>query len=166
MRLRLSPLAIMGFLALGCIDLWLVAVSIDAVTASDAAPIATFEWTGKLASSSGQTPDARPIGAYGQILARPVFFKTRKPFVPPPVAPLVQPTPPRPPPPVNPGLVLGGVAITDGVRKAYLFTMADPQGTWVNEGESFMGWKIASVNSTSTMLQQQDSTIKLELYPH
>ena len=35
-------------------------------------------------------------------------------------------------------------------------------GTWVNEGETLMGWKVESVSSTK--LQQQDRTIELELY--
>jgi hypothetical protein len=34
----------------------------------------------------------------------------------------------------------------------------------VNEGEDFMGWKVASVGETSTKLQQQDRTVELELY--
>jgi len=35
----------------------------------------------------------------------------------------------------------------------------------VGEGESFMGWKIQSVDATSARLQQQDRTIELQLYP-
>jgi hypothetical protein len=61
-------------------------------------------------------------------------------------------------------LALGGITIARGVRKAYLFTRTDPNGTWVNEGESFMGWKVEAVDSMSTKLQQQGRTIELELY--
>jgi hypothetical protein len=45
-----------------------------------------------------------------------------------------------------------------------LFTQADPKGAGVSEGESFMGWKVEAVGSTSTKLQQQGRTIELELY--
>jgi hypothetical protein len=61
-------------------------------------------------------------------------------------------------------LVLGGVTIAGDLRKAYLFTQADPKGAWVSEGESFMGWKVEAVGSMSTKLQQQGRTIELDLY--
>jgi hypothetical protein len=65
----------------------------------------------------------------------------------------------------HPGFVMGGVTIARGIRNAYLLTRAGPGGAWVNEGEDFMGWKVESVGSTGTKLQQQGRTIELELYP-
>jgi hypothetical protein len=51
------------------------------------------------------------------------------------------------------------------LRKVYLLTKANPAGSWLAEGESFMGWKIQSVDASSAKLQQQDRTIELQLYP-
>jgi len=87
------------------------------------------------------------------------------------------PKPPAPPPPpvakpaaipainADPGVVLAGVMITEGVRKAYLVKKADSQGTWASEGENLMGWKVHSVSATAVKLQQQDRTVELQLYP-
>jgi hypothetical protein len=60
---------------------------------------------------------------------------------------------------------LGGVLTLNDIRKAFLFSKADPRGSWLNEGESFMGWRIQSVDGSSARLQQQDRTIQLQLYP-
>ena len=165
MKLRLSPLALLGLLAVGCTDIWLLTVAVGMFARDDEIPSANFEWSPRLSAPGSGMPDAKPITAYHEIAARPVFFKTRAPFVPPPPPPPpAQAAIPRPPPP-DPGLVLGGVTIARGIRKAYLMSRAGPGGTWVNEGESFMGWKVESVGSTSTKLQQQDRSIELELYP-
>jgi len=164
MRLRISPLAMMALVALAAVDLWLAAVAVDTIASGDEAPPGTFQWTPKLPAAAEGAPKAKPSEAYGEILAHPVFLKTRVPWVAPP------PPPPPPaaqiaaPPPVDPGLALGGVTIARGVRKAYLLSRTDPKGTWVNEGDSFMGWTVEAVGSTSTKLQQQGRTIELELY--
>lgn len=164
MKLRLSPLALLSFVAMGCVDVWLLTVALGTFANDDEVPTGKFEWSSRLSTSGSGMPDVKPINAYNEILLRPVFFKTRAPFVPPPPPP---PPPqaaiPRPPPP-DPGLVLGGVTIARGIRKAYLMSRAGPGGTWVSEGESFMGWKVESVSATGTTLQQQDRTIELELY--
>ena len=74
---------------------------------------------------------------------------------------------PTAPPPVmtDPGLVLGGIIANGDMRKIYLSSRDDPQGAWVGEGETFRGWKVQSVGSTSTKLEQQNRTIELHLYP-
>jgi hypothetical protein len=51
------------------------------------------------------------------------------------------------------------------LRKAYLLTKTNPAGSWVGEGDSFMGWIIKSVDGASAKVQQQDRTIELQLYP-
>jgi hypothetical protein len=51
------------------------------------------------------------------------------------------------------------------LRKAYLLTKTNPAGSWVREGDSFMGWIIKSVDSASAKVQQQDRIIELQLYP-
>jgi hypothetical protein len=164
MNLRLSPLPLLSFLAMGCIDVWLLTLAVGTITQDDEIPIGKFEWSPRLSAPGGGMPNAKPIGAYNETLLHPIFFKTRAPFVaPPPPPPPPQAANPRPPPP-DPGFVLRGVTIARGIRKAYLMSNAGPGGTWVNEGETFMGWKVESVSGTGTKLQQQDRTIELELY--
>jgi hypothetical protein len=109
----------------------------------------------------------KSIESYPLTLAHPVFYKTREPFVPPPPAPPAPPPKVVPPAPVvtDPGLILGGVLTNPNVRKVFLFSKADPHGSWVNEGESFMGWRIQSVGASSARLQQQDRIVELQLYP-
>jgi len=36
--------------------------------------------------------------------------------------------------------------ITDGTTKAYVFKKADSQGMWLSEGETFLGWKLESID--------------------
>src|SRR5262249_18010339 len=102
---------------------------------------------------------------YAQTLTRPIFFKTRAPFVPaPPPAAAVAPVA-APPPVVDPGFVLGGVTITPAIKKAYLATRANPTGNWVSEGEDFLGWTVAAIDDGGVRLQQHGRSIELRLYP-
>src|SRR6185436_18393725 len=97
------------------------------------APVAKSEWKPKASGSTLGMPGPKPPTVYGSILAQPVFFKSRQPFVPLPPAPPPVPKAPAPAPApvvVDPGLVLGGVVITPDVKKTYLFSKADSRGTW------------------------------------
>jgi hypothetical protein len=123
------------------------------------------EWTPMLAKVADDMPSAKPIDVYGEILAHAVFFMTREPFVAsPPPSPVV-PQQSVAPPPVDPGLILGGIMIGYDYKKAYLFRKSDAQGTWVNEGENFVGWTVQFVNANGVLLKQQDRVIELPLYP-
>ena len=119
-----------------------------------------------MSSSGEKVPAAKPIDAYREILARPIFFKSREPFVPapPPPPPVVAAMPP--PVVADPGLVLGGVLIKNGVKKAYVFSRANAgAGAWISEGQDFMGWSITSVSGAGAKLEQQGRSIDLRLYP-
>lgn len=164
MTARISPLATVGFLILIGVNAWLVSVLVDDSAPDDAIVTGSLGNTTKLHALPDVSLTGQPIASYSLTLAQPIFFRTRAPFVAPPAPP-----PPMSvaPPPVysDPGLVLGGVMVTGNIRKAYLFTKADPHGTWVDEGETFKGWKVQSVQSMSTLLQQQSRNIELHLYP-
>lgn len=163
MKIRIAPLAAASLAALAGVNAWLVTVMIDGIAMTNPSPSSRTEWASKLAAATEGLPRANPIEAYRQTLARPIFFKSREPWVAPPPAP--PPTVVVPPPVVtDPGLVLGGVVISRDVRRAYLFSRADPRGTWVSEGESFMGWKLQSITNTGTKLQQHNRVIELQLY--
>ncbi len=169
MRPRIAPLAAAALLGLGGIDAVLLGVIVEGFIRDDRAPSAKVEWRPRLSGAGDGAPDIKPINAYQQTIARPIFFKTREPFVPPP--PVPAPPPPAPPkvvvaPPlvVDPGFVLGGVIIAREVRKAYLLTRTDPRGAWVTEGDDIGGWKVESIDGGGAKLQKDNRTIEVLLY--
>jgi len=166
MSLRIAPLAALALLALGATNAWLSAVVVEEMFAPDDLPADKVDWSPTLSASAKDPPGVRPIADYAATLAHPIFARSRAPFV----------APPPPPPPiaaaapnpvtvrVDPGLALGGVVISSGILKAYLFRKSDPSGTWVAQGEEFMGWKLVSVDAGGIKLQQGERTVELQLY--
>lgn len=132
MKLGLAPLTAMGLLALAGTNGWLITGLLgDPEPAVDERMATATPVSGSNEPANGQLP-AKPPSAYRETLAHPVFHKTRAPFVMPP-----RPAPPAavklttPPPPADPGIGIGGVAIDGDLRKAYLFTKGNSQGAWV-----------------------------------
>lgn len=104
----------------------------------------------------------KPLAAYGTTLSRPVLFKSRQPYV----APLT------PPPKVSEAVVsinvsfrLGGIVITDRIKKAFLYRAGEPKGIWVSEGEKAGGWDVETIDARRTILRQNGRTVELLLYP-
>jgi hypothetical protein len=166
MKLRgASPIGAAGLLLLLVVDLWLLKVVTTEVLSENPAVADKVEWNANLAASPGAVAGQKPIDAYREILAHPVFFKSREPYVaPPPPAPAVI----APPPPtiaVDPGLALGGVMIRNDFRKAYLLSRGGANGAWVKEGEDFMGWQVVSISKSGAKLQQMGRSVNLFLYP-
>jgi hypothetical protein len=60
---------------------------------------------------------------------------------------------------------LGGVAMDGSLKKAYLFSKGNPQGSWISEGETFLGWNVVSIDSGAARLKQADRVLELQLYP-
>lgn len=167
MRIRIAPLGLAALTIAAAVDVWLLADVADRATRPPPS-LESVEWKPKLSAGHEPTASARPIADYRETLARPLFAKTRAPYVaPPPPPPPVQPPPPPPPAPVlvDPGFSVGGVMITDALRKAYLMKKPEPHGVWVGEGEHFMGWKVQSIGASTAKLEQNDRTIELRLYP-
>jgi hypothetical protein len=171
MSLRIAPLAAFALAALVATNLWLLTIILLGTAGDELpAPVGPPAWDAKSSGPARGNAAAKPIGAYRQMLAHPVFFKSREPYVAPPPRPVAPPVPaaiPKPPPPViaDPGLIVAGVIIGEGVRKAYVHAKADPHGSWVSEGESLAGWKVQAIDAGGVKLQQQDHTIELQLYP-
>lgn len=164
MRWRVAPLRAAGLLIVLGVNAGLLA-TVATQLASDGSAVADkIDWNVNLTGSVANATNRRPVESYGQILARPVLFKSREPFVPaPPAPPSVTVTPP--PVVADPGLAVGGVMIKNGLSKAYLFSKAGPGGAWAEEGETFQGWKVRSVKSTGVKLEQTGRSIELSLYP-
>jgi hypothetical protein len=165
MMRHISPFrAVVLLFALG-VNAWLLLAVAAEFASSDLAVTEKAVWNPQVASSGEKVPTAKPIDAYREILARPIFFKSREPYVPPPPPPPVIAAMPQPAV-VDPGLVLGGVLIKNGVRKAYVFSRANAgAGAWISEGQDFMGWSIKSVSGAGAKLEQQGRSIDLRLYP-
>jgi len=164
MRWRVAPLRAAGLLIVLGVNAGLLA-SVATQLASDGSVVADkIDWNVNLTGSVANATNRRPVESYGQILARPVLFKSREPFVPPPPAPPAVTAAP-PPVAVDPGLVVGGVMIKSGLSKAYLFSKAGSGGACTGEGETFQGWKVKSVKSTGVKLEQTGRSIELSLYP-
>lgn len=122
-----------------------------------------LDWLAPISVSGKNLPEAKPIASYPLTLTHPVFFKTRAPFVapPPPV-----PAPVRPPPLImaDPGLVLGGIMIIQGTRKAYLFRKTESVGVWVGAEDGFLEWRIQSIDAAGIVLHNGDRVLDLKLY--
>jgi hypothetical protein len=162
MKLKLAPLPLVSIVALSSLNAWLLNLIIFEIAPTSLVPPALPSQSGKYAVKTVNSITQKPIGAYNKTLAQPVFFKSRAPYVPPPLpAPVVQ----SPPPPIsNPGFSVAGVIINDRLKKAYLLKQSEPQGSWVAEGENIFGWTVQSVRSTGVTLKQSNQTIDLQLY--
>ena len=165
MRWRVAPARTAGLLIVLSANAALLAnvatqLAYDGSTAAE-----KFDWNANLTGSLADVTRRRPVESYGQILARPVLFKSREPFFPPPPAPPALPMPQPPVVMVDPSLAVGGVMIKNDFSVAYLFSKAGPGGAWAGEGETFQGWKVKSVRSTGVKLEQGGRSIELSLYP-
>jgi hypothetical protein len=148
---------------LGVLNGWLIMIALGS------GELGVHELPASVAPSRGSSEDAsglstvKPAHAYAETLAHPVFFKTRAPYVPPPPPP---PAAPQVGAPVSadPGIALGGVAIHGNLKKAYLFSKSGPPGSWIDEGETFMGWNVQAIHATGATITRADRTIMLELY--
>jgi hypothetical protein len=164
MRRRIAPVRAAGLLIVLCVNAGLLA-NVAMQLASDGSAVTDkIDWNVNLTGSVANATNRRPVESYGKILARPVLFKSREPFVPPPPAPPAVTVAPSPVV-VDPGLVVGGVMIKSGLSKAYLFSKAGSGGAWAGEGETFQGWKVKSVSRTGVKLEQTGRWIDLSLYP-
>jgi hypothetical protein len=166
MRLRVAPLTVAGLLALGAINAWLLTLAVRGRDTVNRDPVMNLASSLSLDETNGAPPANRPAAVYRETLAHPVFYKSREPFIPPPPPPPPTAAKPAPPPvPADPGIMLGGVAINGTVRKAYLFSKTNPQGTWVSLGETFIGWTVHAIEPGAAKLKQSDRELAVELYP-
>jgi hypothetical protein len=112
MEIRATPLEFTGLTLLGLVNAWLVAAVVADVVPDDEdhENLAEIVTPAKL---EGSLDGASTSKAYDQILSRPIFFKSREPFIPPPPdATTSQSKANSTPVFADPGLVLGGVMIS------------------------------------------------------
>jgi hypothetical protein len=165
MRLRTSPLALGGIAALAAANIWLLSIAIGQIVTDDETSAAdAASWVPRLAKLDAAETQATLAAAHQDILAHPVFSRSRAPFVPAPPPP---PKAAQPPPTVfiDPALVLGGIMLSGGTKKAYLSQKTSHEGAWVGIGDNIAGWKVESITVEGTTLQKDSHTIEVRLYP-
>ncbi|WP_315731372.1 MULTISPECIES: hypothetical protein [unclassified Bradyrhizobium] len=164
MRLRIAPITAIALVVVGCLNLALMGEITIRALSNDKATSTRSTWEIGL-SAIGIATGRKPVEAYAEILAHPVFFKSRQPFVPPPPAP---PPPQMKSPPaavIDPGLAVGGVMMKGTVSKAYLTGRPGTDGVWAYQGETIQGWTITSINQAGVRIEQAGRSIDLQLYP-
>jgi hypothetical protein len=163
MTWRVAPITAIALFVVGCLNLAPVTELTEWFLSGDEASVGRSTWDAGLLPITG-TIGRKPLESYAQILAHPVFFKSRAPFVPAP-----PPLPPSPQTPsaviIDPGLVVGGVMIKAGMSRAFLLSKGGMAGAWVSEGEVFQGWQIKSIDKTGVKLEQGGRPLELALYP-
>jgi hypothetical protein len=167
MKPGIAPWRAIVLAGLVSLNIGLAAIAGSAVLPDDARAPARVDWKPPIASAGTALPDPKPIAAYLQTLAHPIFFKNRAPFVPPPPTPPPAPMmrPSQSQAVADPGIALGGIMVMQGAHKAYLFRKTDPSGTWVADGEDFMGWRIQTIDAAGIVLTNGERKIDLKLYP-
>jgi hypothetical protein len=165
MMWRVSPLGAAGWVVGLALNGWLLTVVLDEISSDELVSVDKVEWRPSLSAATPNGAGRPPIDAYRQVLARPLFYKSREPFVPPPPPPPAAPIAAPPPAVVDPGIVVGGIMMKDNIKKVYVFAKAGTGGAWASEGDEFMGWKVVAIDRTGTRLEQRGRSIDLQLYP-
>jgi hypothetical protein len=165
-RLGIPPLAAFLLVALVGLNAWLIKFAVGEMQPIVPAPAAAAHAsTGTPSTPSVTELEQKPLAAVSEILAHPVFFKTRTPYVPvpPPASANARATPAVITP--DPVLMVTGIVITDRLKKAYLLKQNEAQGIWVTEGETVLGWTVETIYPKGIALKQSNRTIEFSLYP-
>jgi hypothetical protein len=163
-RSRTPPLVFFGLAVLAAANALFLIMAAQQTMFEDQVSAEEPGWTPRLPSLEGTRAQSTATVSHQEILAHPIFSRSRAPFVPPaPTAPAPKPAPAAIF--VDPGLVLGGVMVNGAVKKAYLFQKTDHNGSWVGEGEDFVGWKVQSITTEAAKLQKESHVIEVLLYP-
>jgi hypothetical protein len=162
---KFSP-RIAGLLGLAAINSALLALVATQFGPAETMPPRKSENALNVSGSVKEIPVRKPFETYNSVLGRPVFFKTRGPFV--PLQPVASPPAPVPMSPVvvAPGLAVGGIVLMKGVSKAFLFSKTGSvAGVWASEGDEFQGWRLQSIDDTGVKVEQGGRSLQLSLYP-
>ena len=140
--------------ALGLVNWWVMelepAPPLAAASSADTSEPTVF----------GQQPiEPHPLSDFDEIVRRPLFTASRSPFVVPiettqALAGLR-----------SPDIRLAGVAIDASKKQALLRTPQQPQGRWVEQGDSIDGWLLQSVRDEAVIVASGQQTHELRLYP-
>jgi hypothetical protein len=144
--------------ALGMVNWWVIQLDPAPAAAGERMVLAS---TGSVPVSLGAPSEERALSDFDEVVRRPVFTASRRPFV--------QPEPARreatrvlPPP----DLRLMGVALDGNRKQALLRTGQQPRARWVDEGETIEGgWVLRTVQADAAVLASGQQTHEVRLYP-
>jgi hypothetical protein len=182
---QLRNLTIATFLvSIGCIvtGLWIWQMPTEDLSARK-----IMKWEPNAAEVIKSENSAAKFTGMKEGLTRPIFRRSRKPFVPEelvkltaPVVPIASPAPPPPPtqvveqvpvaPPPPPQtaeslqLSLKGIYSFNGVWRALFVSPSLPQGEWLGIGSDVSGWKLTKVDPNIVTISSGDQKIELKLY--
>lgn len=96
---------------------------------------------------------------YENIVQRPLFSRSRQETV------VAEPVAAQPPAAMtlDPGVVLKGVFMSDGLAKAFLITSQNPVGVWVEVNGQIDGWRVAAVTPEQIVLEGQNEKLVVPL---
>lgn len=129
---------------------WIGLVLVVGVVAACGVQLFRFStpaWLDIRGSAAGKAQTAA-IARYDNIVQRPLFSRSRQ--APSVAAPVVAAAPA--PVAVDPGFILKGVFMSDGVAKAFLLTAQNPVGTWVEADGEIAGWRVVGIQPDQVVL--------------
>lgn len=118
-------------------------------------------------SDDTRLPDEAPqVAIYAALLERPIFIRTRRPYVPPPPEAVPVEQPPVQPEIVlqEPQVTLQGIFIRGRTRQALVLTPENALPVWVNEGANITGWKLSEIKPNQLILLAGTQRRTIELY--
>ena len=117
-----------------------------------------------LSAGSLSAHSAHAETQYPEIAERPLFSRSRRPFVPPQPVVVEQPPPEPQPVAAEPQITLQGVMISGRTRHALILAGGEPAPRWLSEGDSVTGWKIKEIGTNGVRLIAEGQTRKVNLY--
>jgi len=162
-RSRTPPLVFFGLALLAVANAWFLIMAAQQIMFEDRVATEESGWSPRLQSLEDARIQITATVSHQEILAHPIFSRSRAPYVPP-----APPAPKSAPPPVaftDPGFVLSGVMVNGTIKKAYLLQKTDKSGAWVGEGDDFVGWRVQSITTDAAKLQKETHVIEVLLYP-
>jgi hypothetical protein len=153
---------------------WLTGLAVLAI--AGLGTVVAYELTGGVAlapevtaaAPAGALPEAAPESSefqpppqrqFNEISARPLFFPSRRPFVPPPAEGTVQAAGAEP----AAALELIGVLLSDRERAALLQAVCQPGAQWVREQQTVAGWLVEEIALDRVWLRDGDRVDIVEL---
>ncbi len=163
----LRPLCRSTLLGAASLGVALVAIHVARLPV-DIAPRGSEARTLDLGHSGPAAESGQPGTGETEMLSRPLFSPTRRPYVAPVAAP--PPEPQAPPlqaeaPPASGGEIrVIGIFLNGGDRQALLVSPRFPEGKWLSVEADVEGWKLARIEADSVQLAGPQGSLNLPLY--
>ena len=116
---------------------------------------------GAIPVSLSRPGDESALSDFDEVIRRPVFAASRRPFVQSEPTVVQQPARALPPPDIR----LIGISINADKKQALLRTAQQPRGRWIGEGENVDGWVLRSVRADAVVIASGQQSHELRLYP-